>query len=152
MTQKIIWMLFLIFGSFITFIGCNSVNDIEKVKTVKYIYKNESGVDLIMYVYNEKKELLKTFTIPNGNQILSNITREEVPSLFYFDNKEDKIGVSVDIRFVGDKCLYYSKNSNDKIFNISLYDNYSEDLINNNNYTLYYTIKPLDYTYSIKCK
>lgn len=151
MQQKTTWMRYLIAGnilSFILLLGCEK-GDIDNIKTVDYLYKNNSGIDLILEVYNFDNVLLKSYNIPNGNEIKTNTTRSEVPSLFSFDTFEDKIGQSVIVRFIDNKCLYY--NDSDRIFKIKEYDNYTEELIKQSNYTLIYIFTDTEYSNSINC-
>lgn len=150
MQQKITWMRYLIVGNIlILLLGCENGN-VDNIKTVDYVYKNNSGIDLILEVYNSDNLLLKSYDIPNGDEIKTNITKSEVPSLFSFDNFKDKIGQSVIVRFNDNKCLYYYNNS-DKIFKIQEYDNYTEELIKQSNYTLIYTFTNTEYLNSINC-
>lgn len=151
MQQKTTWMRYLIVGnilSLILLLGCEK-GDIDNIKTVDYLYKNNSGIDLILEVYNFDNVLLKSYNIPNGNEIKTNTTRSEVPSLFSFDTFEDKIGQSVIVRFNDNKCLYY--NDSDRIFKIKEYDNYTEELIKQSNYTLIYIFTDTEYSNSINC-
>ena len=72
MLQKKTWMRFLIVGNILILLflsGCDSAN-IDFIKTVDYIYKNNSGTDLTLEIYNSKNVLLKSFSIPNGNEII----------------------------------------------------------------------------------
>ncbi len=153
MKHKIIWMRFLIVGNILILLflsGCDSAN-IDFIKTVDYIYKNNSGTDLTLEIYNSKNELLKSFIIPNGNEIKTNTTINEVPALFYFEPFEDKIGNKVIVKFGNNKCLYYSKNNSDRIFTIKEYDNYTEELLKQSAYKLIYTFTTIDYSNSVNC-
>lgn len=154
MQQKTIWTRFLIVGSFIAYIfllsACESQN-IDRVKTVNYLYKNNSGKNLILEIYNSENELIKAFSIPNGEQTITNTTTNEVPAIFYFEPFENKTGNSVIIKFDDNKCLYNNKNNPDRIFDIVRYDNYSEDLIKKSEYTIIYIFKSEDYMQSENC-
>jgi hypothetical protein len=146
-------MRFLIAGNILILLfllGCEKGN-IDNIKTVDYVYKNNSGIDLILEVYNSENVLLNSYDIPSGNEIKTNTTASEVPALFSFDTFEDKIGQSIIVRFNGDKCLYYNNNNSDRIFKIQEYDNYSEELLKQSNYTLIYTFTNIEYSNSINC-
>ena len=102
-------------------------------------------------IYNSSNKLIKSFDVFNGQEIVTNTTKNEVPSVFHFDSFEEKIGNSVRIKFDDNKCLYYNKNNLDRIFDIARYDNYSQDLIKRSEYTLVYIFKSEDYTESENC-
>lgn len=153
MLQKKTWMRFLIVGNILILLflsGCDSAN-IDFIKTVDYIYKNNSGTDLTLDIYNSKNELLKSFSIPNGNEIKTNTTSNEVPALFYFEPFEDKIGNKVIVKFGNNKCLYYSKNNSDRIFTVERYDNYTEELLKQSTYKLVYTFTSVEYSNAVNC-
>lgn len=155
MLQKTIWMRFLIVGNFMVFIflsliSCES-GDIDRIKTVSYLYKNNSSKNLTIEIYNSSNKLIKSFDVFNGQEIVTNTTKNEAPSVFHFDSFEEKIGNSVRIKFDDNKCLYYNKNNLDRIFDIARYDNYSQDLIKRSEYTLVYIFKSEDYTESENC-
>lgn len=155
MIQKIIWMRFLIVGNSMAFILFSLIScvsgDIDRTKTVNYLYKNNSDKNLIMEIYNSRNELIRSFDIPNGEEILTNTTKSEVPAVFHFESFEDKIGKSVTIKFDNNKCLFYNENNLDRIFDIKRYDNYSQDLIQKSKYTLIYIFKSGDYAESLNC-
>lgn len=153
MLQKTTWMRFLIVGNImilLVFLGCETA-DIDNIKTVDYIYKNNTGTNLTLEVYNSRNELLKKYSITNGSEIKTNTTRAEVPSLFYFEPFEDKIGNSVVIKFDNNTCLYYNKGNSDRIFTIEEYDNYTEDLLKQSKYSLIYTFTAVDYSKAVIC-
>ncbi len=127
MEQKTTWMSCLITGTSIIILSvlfsCGREIS-EPIKTVNYIYINNTGMDLVM---------------------------EVVPGLFYFDNFTKRIGDSLVIRFNNDKCLFYAKNKLDKIFRIEEYDNYSKELLEKSTYTLYYTFDSDDLAVAKDC-
>ena len=104
-----------------------------------------------MEIYNSSNELIRTFDVPNGEEFVTNTTKNEVPTVFHFESFEDKIGDSVRIKFDDNKCLNYNKNNLDRIFDIERYDNYSQDLIQKSEYTLIYIFKSKDYAKSQNC-
>jgi hypothetical protein len=154
MKQKKIWMPFLIIGISIVFfnsISC-SKDTMEQLKSVSYIYRNESNNDLVMRVYNNSNDLIKSFGIPSNSEMISNTTISEGGlSLFYFDSDINNIGDSIIVEFETNKCLYFSKNNNDKIFIPSMYNNYTEELLELNNYSLKYIFTEDDYNQAIDC-
>ncbi len=153
MEQKTIWKIFLIIGISLLFFITNScdVRDKDNVKTVSYVYKNDTGLDLVLEIYNIDNTMFRSFEILNNNSVETNTTIDEGLALFYFESTTDSIGTSVIIRFSDDKCLYFSKDSLDKIFDVNEYDNYTEELLNQDEYTLFYTITNQDYNDAINC-
>ncbi len=148
MEQKTTWMRYLLIGisSIIIFAlsGC-SKTIIGPLKTVSYIYRNDSNTDLIMKVYNYSGGLINSFEIASNQEIITNTTMAEGPALFSFDSNVNSIGVSIVVEFKTMKCLFYTKNGIDKIFDITQYDNYSIDLLNQNKYSLRFSFNESDF-------
>jgi hypothetical protein len=125
MERKTTWILFLIIGINLLLIVFNScIGSVDPLKEVNYIYKNRTGVDLVMEVFNlyDGTRLIKSFEIKNGEEVETNTTRSEVPALFSFDTDIYEKGDSIVIRFLNQKCLCWTK-SNSNIFTIEEYDN-----------------------------
>jgi len=120
MQQKIIWMLFLIIGISVLVHSCSK--HIDAVKIITYVYRNSSGYDLNMEVYNSNDILNRNYYIPNNSIIETHTSREETISIF-------PSGDSVVLRFTDGKCIHYSKDNTDKIFHITQYDNYDPVLM-----------------------
>jgi len=152
MRQKEIWKLFLIIGiSFILLSNKCSNTRTEPIKKVSYVYKNKTTTTLVMNVYNSSHRLIKTFTIKPGEKVKSNITKVEGAIPFYFDSDTGSIGNTVVIHLRSGKCIRYEKAQNDRIFNISKYDNY-EKSFTKKEYTLTYTFDNSDINKAIDCK
>ncbi len=154
MQQKIIWTLFLIIGISVLDHSCSK--RVEPIKTITYIYKNKSGIDLDIEVYNEG-DRFKIFSLSTNMEVETNTIRDEGPVPFLFYEPTMKYGDSVVIRFSNNHCLSYSRKSGsgslgDKIFDYRKYDNYSPDLVEQSKYTLYYTITVDDYNESVVCE
>ncbi|MFT5738631.1 MAG: hypothetical protein ACI9SG_002990 [Maribacter sp.] len=151
MEQKIIWKLFLTFGTSLLLSSQGCTTDTEPLQTVDYVYKNESGVELSMEVYNRFDALIRNYTIIDGGEIITNTTVSEVPAVFSFKTITDSIGDSIAVKFVTDKCLYFRKDFNDRIFSIKEYDNYSEELTGQRNYRLEFIFKERDLMEAVDC-
>tara|TARA_B110000967_G_C18731650_1_gene482901 strand:+ start:106 stop:618 length:513 start_codon:yes stop_codon:yes gene_type:complete len=157
MEPKIIWKAFLIIGiSAILFKETSCKKTIEDIKKINYIYKNESDVDLVMGIYNSDNEIFKSFVLINNNAVETNTTAYEVPTFFHFEGVGNMIGDSVVVRFNDNKCLNYSRNSGvdiygDDLFDARKYDNYTSELVEKDEYTLYYTFTQEDYNSSNIC-
>lgn len=151
MEQKIIWKLFLTFGTSLLLSSQGCTTDTEPLQTVDYVYKNESGVELSMEVYNRFDALIRNYTITDGGEIITNTTVSEVPAVFSFKTITDSIGDSIAVKFVTDKCLYFRKDFNDRIFSIKEYDNYSEELTGQRDYRLEFIFKESDLMEAVDC-
>lgn len=153
MQQKTIWMLFLLIGISLFANSCGK--HVDAVKTISYVYRNSSGHDLNLEIYNSGDVLFRTYYIPNGSSIESHTSRLESVALFFFASLENQIGDSVVLRFTNGNCIHYSKNSTGKIFNVAQYDNWDPVLMEYGKpitYTLYYTITEVDYNQSVVCE
>ena len=151
-----LFFLGIILTSLLSIIGC-STKPIDRLVAVNYIYKNQSGTDLTMEVYNLKRELFRSFTIPNNGEVETNSTKYGGPVVFFFEEQEDLIGDSLHVKFADDVCIYYIRrtssrpNVSDEIFDIKQYDNYSEALLEQSKYTLYFTFTEADYQNAEPC-
>ncbi len=154
MTTKLknTWTSFLIIGSLFSIFSCDKVGIVESIKTVSYEYQNNTGVDLIMEVYNIDNNLIKTHNILKGEKIITNTTRDEGFDVFSYGSSTLEQGLYIVLKFKDGKCTYYSKFKGDKIFYYKNYDNYSEELIKGNRFTLVYILKTEDYKRAEKCK
>lgn len=154
MQQKTIWKAFLLIGilnfsTLLVTISCKK--DIDNIRTVDYIYKNTSGKDLELSVFNSDKNQIKSYTILNGGQITTHTTKDEGIGIFQYDSDIRMTGDSVAIKFSDNRCIGYSKSVPDKIFDAKKYDNYSEDLIAQSSFSLIYSITVDAYNTSVVC-
>ncbi|MDD3739072.1 MAG: hypothetical protein PHP31_07240 [Lentimicrobiaceae bacterium] len=154
MKHKTIWRVLLLIGilSLGTLLVATSCKkEVDKIKTIDYIYKNSSGKDLELLVFNSNKIQIKSYTILNGGQITSHTTKSETVGLFQYEDNINMIGDSVLIKFSDNRCIGYSKSVQDDIFNVKKYDNYSEDLIAQSSFSLIYSITVDAYNSSAVC-
>ncbi len=153
MEQKTIWTHFLIVGiSLITVIlkSCNN-ETVEPIKTIQYVYHNTTDTNLVMEIYNQSRSLIKSYEIVPNNQIITNTTKVEAPALFYYDFDINDIGDSIAVKFTSNKCLFFVKNKGGKIFTVTEYDNYNEELLKKNEYQLIYSFKQTDLNQASDC-
>ena len=154
MEQKTIWKPFLIIGISLATIflkSCDKSEIVEPLKTIQYVYKNQTKNDLVMAVYSQTETLIDSYSIAINEQIISNTTKVEGPILFYYDSDISSVGDSIVIKFSSDKCVFWTKNNRDEIFNISKYDNYSEVLLKENEYQLEFSITQSDFDLAVDC-
>ncbi len=135
---------------FFTFFSCEAEG--EYVHKVTFIYKNRTGVDLVLEVYNEKKNKFKSFSIENGSEVEVNKTNSEGPTPFFFYNYRDSVGIYIILRYKDNSCIKYIKNYS-KVFNTEKYENYGDGHKKGGEYTLYYTFtKEDDYDIAEECE
>jgi len=153
MIQKTTWKHFLIIGiSFILITNCSKETE-APIQRINYVYKNNSGIDLTLEVYNRFDVNFVSHDILNGESVETHTSSHEGPAIFFYDTNVNKIGVYVIIRFSDNKCLrYYNANSeNNRIFDIKKYDNYSPELVKQKQFTLNYTITEEEYNQAEDC-
>ena len=129
--------------------GCKK--DLDKLKTVDYIYKNISVKDLELFVFNSNRIQIKNYTILKGEQVTTHTSESETVALFQYEDNVNMIGDSISIRFSDNRCIGYSKSVPDKIFDVKKYDNYSAELIAREQFSLIYSITVEDYNSSVAC-
>jgi hypothetical protein len=154
MQKKIIWRAFLLIGilNFSSLLMTSSCKkEVDKIKTIDYIYKNSSGKDLELLVFNSNTNQIRNYTLPSGEQVITHTSKSETVGLFQYEDNVNMIGDSIVIRFSDNRCIGYSKSVPDKIFDVKKYDNYSESLIAQNNFSLIYSITVDDYNSSEAC-
>lgn len=131
--------------------GCKK--NIDRRIVIDYIYVNKTGHDLEMLVFNANKTQIRSYFISNESQITSHTSQSEVPAVLNFGSFTDMIGDSVIIRFDDHRRLSYSRyhgedSHGDRIFDCTKYDNYSEELLSKNAFSLYFTFTEEDYNES----
>lgn len=154
MEQKTIWMPFLIIGiSFASLFlkSCDNSETVEPIKIVQYVYKNQTENNLVMDVFSQTKTLIDSYSIAPNERIITNTTKVEGPALFYYDSDSNSIGDSIAIRFTSNKCIFWTKNDGDKIFNVTEYDNYNTELLKEKEYQLEFSITQSDFNQALDC-
>lgn len=87
MEQKTIWKAFLIIGiNLLFFITISCDERIEELHTVSYVYNNNSGLDLVLEVYNKDNVMFKSFNILNNGNVETNTSEGEVPAVRLLPN------------------------------------------------------------------
>lgn len=124
--------------------GCKKT-DVNSLKKISYIYRNTTGMNLRMEVYNSFDTKFKEYTIPSGAEITTHTSDAEGIAIFHYADNLDQIGDSVAIIFEDNKCLSYIKSKPDRIFRAKEYDNYSDELLEQREFSLIYSITPADY-------
>ncbi len=82
----------LFFGT----VSCDLLVHHDYLHIVNYIYKNRTGIDLVMEVYNEHNQQFKSFSIKNGGEVETHKTDYEGgPALFFIEQEIDLVGVYI---------------------------------------------------------
>ena len=92
MEQRTIWIPFLIIGISLTsiiFKPCGDNEIVEPIKTVQYVYKNQTDNNLVMEIYSQTNTLIDSYHIAPNSQIISNTTKVK-DQLFSIMNKTKK--------------------------------------------------------------
>lgn len=154
MEQKTIWIPFLIIGISLMSIAlksCDNNETVEPIKTVKYVYKNQTDLNLVMEVYSQMTNLIDSYDIAPNGQIISHTTKVEGPALFYYDSDIENVGDSIAIKFSSNNCIFWTKNNGDRIFEVQEYDNYSTELLKEKEYQLEFSITQSDLDEAVVC-
>jgi len=155
MRQKKIWIICLSIGigiSLLMMSSCEKTTLVSYNYTVEHVFINHSGEDLTMRVYNYKNEMFKSFILENTDSIYTHVSQGSGPGIFFFSSFSDEIGDSVVVKFNDDKCIIYDRDSRNGPFDVKEYDNYSDELIQQSHYTLYYTFTEEDYNLAVDCE
>ena len=158
MLQKTTWILYLIIGISFIFSSCKKDEGNEPLQKADYIFKNTIS-DLIRFeLYKSENSSSIEYEIEKGDSIIFYFSGN--PGVYPFTGSEasNRSGDSVVIRFQDEKCISYKRNQNsgtfggDGVFDLTEYDNYSQDLVNQKSYTLLYSIDSIDYKRATICK
>jgi hypothetical protein len=77
MLQKTTWTPCLIIGislATIFLIRCDRLILSEDLKTIQYVYKNQTKYDLVMDVFSKERSLIDSYNIATKKQILTHIS------------------------------------------------------------------------------
>jgi hypothetical protein len=160
MQQKITWTRFLIIGiSSITILSSGSCDkgEIEAIQKAEYIYVNGTGAKLRFELYQSYNGSSIEYYINQNDSVVFLVSGS--PGAFPFAENEigNRTGDSLIIRFEDNKCFYHVRNSDsgtfggNGVFDMTRYENYSQALINEKQYTLRYIFKHEDYIQAQTC-
>ena len=162
MEQKTIWMPFLIIGIslflLLTMSGCDKDDVEDPIQHAEYVYINQFNQTLRFELYDSVSNASQEFDLAINDSIIFKVSG--TPGAFPFtDNEvESRTGDAVVINFKDDKCTNYSRNRDsgifdgDGVFDLSEYENYSKDLVDQNTYRLRYLIGEKDYLLAKDCE
>ncbi len=138
MQQKTIWMNYLIFGISILLIltatQCKKI--VEPVKNVTYIYKNESGIDLEMFI--------RSYSFDPGQERFKIVNKDSVVFVlntmsgkpFAGESISSEVTDSVGIKFDTNKCLSFTRDGGNGVFRWPEYEEYTNGMEDQSEYSL----------------
>jgi len=157
MRQKTTWMYYLIVGVFSVFaFSCDERID-EPIQRASYIYLNKLLEPVRFELYNSKDKSSKEFMIMQGDSI--EFVFSGMPGVFPFHGNEisNNIGDSVTLRYEKGICNHYVRDKSTGVFggtgvfDLTSYENYSLELVNQRSYTLKYFIDEKDFLLAEPC-
>ena len=153
MEQKTIWKVFLIIGislAILTSCGKKIVDPPEPTVQFKSAYINGANSNLRMLLINADNDTINSYYIQTNDTLFLDMEYSSSIKLFQFENNKAK---KVILKFSDNKCLVYSETSEPqgKIFDITKYDNYSQELIQNPPFILYYKITESEHSLATDC-
>lgn len=161
MEQKITWMHYLIFGiSAIALVGVSSCDkgETEPIQQGEYVYVNKLAGSLRLELYDSEAKSSFEFVVKSNDSITFIVKGD--PGAFPFAENEisNRTGDSIILRFEGNKCTSYTRNTDfgtfggDGVFNLEDYENYSLPLVNEKKYRLVYFIAEKDFNRALNCE
>jgi len=136
--QKTIWMRFSIIGisTFLLLIASQCKKNVEPLKNVTYIYKNESSVDLEIFIrsygFDPGQE---SFKITNKDSIVFTLnTMSGKP--FAGESFSSEFTDSVGVKFDTNKCLSFTRDGGNGVFRWPEYEEYTNGMEDETEYTL----------------
>lgn len=157
MRKKTTWMRYLLIGVFSVFaFSCDERID-EPIQRASYIYLNKLLEPVRFELYNSKDKSSKEFMIMQGDSI--EFVFSGMPGVFPFHGNEigNNIGDSVTFRYINGNCNHYKREKSigifdgNGVFDLTSYENYSLELVNQRNYTLRYFIDEKDFSRGEPC-
>lgn len=156
MNMKQIWITCLVIGISLA-TGCKDDSPDNTIQKAEYVYRNVTAEDLIMELHNRSKNSSLTYSLPKGDSITFVITG--TPGAFPFSENEieNRTADSVVFRFDTGVCISYELNRSsgtfggEGVFDLTNYENYSQELVNQARYRLEYLIDEDDYSAAESC-
>ena len=142
MKQKVIYRLFLIIGISLITTSCEKYEELS-IKTT-YFYKNNSGLDLTLEVFNMKdRKLIDELQIDKSDSVLLVFYGDGITSPpFFYDSNIDSIGDSVSVIFNDNKYLFYTEDTPNTILDNK---NYLLNIKSKTDYSYHFEFTELDY-------
>lgn len=158
MERKTTWIIYLIIGVFsVLNFSCGEESG-DPFQKVTYVYLNSLPETIRFELYDtEDNSSIENVLMP-GDSILFQITGD--PGAFPFFGNEilNRTGDYVVIRYENGTCNTFIRDRSTGTFNgtgvfdLTRYENYSPDLVNQRSYTLRYSINQKDYSIAEQCE
>ncbi len=156
MERKTTWMPFLCIGISIgIFFSCEKDDGQDIIRQATYVYVNKMDDPIRFELYKRTNKSSVEYTLDKEASLVFKVTTEGKAFPFSSQDASDPKGDSLVIRFRGGKCVSYwriGEQNGTGVFDLTQYDNYSPELINQDPYTLRYSVDSVDYKKSIPCK
>ena len=155
MEQKQTWLRFLITGiSTLLLLSSSQCGKtiVEPIKTYTYVYKNETGLPIEMYIRSYSFDPgQESFTIANSDSIVFQIVSEG-PAPLAGDSFSSEVTDSVGIKFGANKCLSYTRDGQHGVFRFPEYEEYTNDYFTvNKEFYLTYIFDAAELNKAIDC-
>lgn len=151
MEQKTTWIRSLITGINVVILalfGCTHPTEAPNSHD-NYIYINNTSKDIVLTI-NGFDGLSQSISLPIQDSLTLSYTGNPGTMPFMTSSGGSHIGGNfVNIKFNGNKCLSYTRESDTGVFNFMNYDNPEER--NHKDFTLYYTITEAMYNMATPC-
>jgi hypothetical protein len=160
MQQKTTWIHYSIIGISILVLNLScSKGEIDNSSTDTYTYKNQSGKNVLLKIYNTINNSSEEYSINYGDSKSFICKGNPGTAPFYTIDGSLITSNLIEINFEDNKCLSFERDISDGItpddgeglFNVTNYDNYATDFIGKSNYHLNYTISVDMYNQSETC-
>jgi len=157
MEQKTTWMRYLIIGVFSTFVfSCDREID-EPIQKASYIYLNKLSEPIRFELYQSVNNSSVEYVLLQGDSIEFSFSGTPGVFPFYGNEIANRLGDSVTLRYEKGTCNHYVRDKSTGIFggtgvfDLSSYENYNLELVNQRNYTLRYFIDEKDFSLAVPC-
>jgi hypothetical protein len=104
-----------------------------------------------MDVFSKERSLIDSYNIATKEQIISHTRESGGPSPFFYDTNTSSVGDSIVIKYSSDECVFWLRNFENRIFNPEEYDNYSEELLKEDEFQLIFSIIQSDLDQATDC-
>lgn len=158
MERKTIWIIYLIIGVFsVLGFSCEKETG-EPIQKVTYVYLNKLPETVRIELYNTENKSSIENVLMQDDSITFVISGTPGAFPFYGNEVANRTGDSVIFRYGNGTCTTYIRGkstgtfSGTGVFDLTKYENYSAQLVNQKSYTLRYFINEKDYSIAELCE
>ena len=109
MERKTTLMNYLTTGISIVFLllvnSCSTT--IDRFSTVEFVYINDTGIGMILEVYNRHDEKFKEYSLAVSDSLGITLSGDPVVKPWFFKPNTHMMGDSIIVRFDDNRCLTY---------------------------------------------